>query len=57
MMPIALPAGMASTTTPKHAHSSYQMCVMIASPPVMKAAVTTATSTQDESLPCGLPLG
>ena len=28
---------------------------MIASPPVMKAAVTTATSAQDEGLPCGLP--
>ena len=57
MMPIALPAGMASTAIPAHAHNSHQACVMIASPPVMNAAVTTATSTQDEGLPCGLPRG
>ncbi len=51
MMPIALPAGMASTAIPMQAQKSHQICVMIATPPVMKAAVTTVTSAQEESLP------
>ena len=55
MMPTTFPAGMASTTMPIHVHSSHQACAMIAAPPVMNAAITTATSTHDAALPCGWP--
>src|SRR5438132_2267371 len=46
---------MASAMMPVHVHTSHQACAMMAAPPVVKAAITTATSTQDAGLPCGWP--
>ena len=52
MMPMTLPAGADSTTTPAHTPNSHHRCSMMAAPPTAKSAITTATRAQEAGRPC-----